>query len=77
VGDQHHGFAFGLELLEDAEQVIGLLRGQHAGGLVEDQDLGAAEERLEDLDALLDADGQFLDDGVGIDLELVFLARAA
>jgi hypothetical protein len=65
-----------LSCFEDAEQVIGLLGGQHAGGLVEDQDLGAAVERLEDLDALLQADGQFLDDGIGIDLEL-YSARAA
>jgi hypothetical protein len=73
VGDQQDGFAFGLELLEDTEQVIGLRRGQHAGGLVEDQDLRTAVQRLEDLDALLYADGQFLDDGIGIDLELIFL----
>jgi hypothetical protein len=73
VGDQQDGFAFGLELLENPEQVIGLGRGQHAGRLVEDQDLGATVERLEDFDTLLDADGQFLDDGIGIDLELIFL----
>jgi hypothetical protein len=62
-----------LSCFEDLEQVIGLRRGQHAGRLVQDQDLGAAVERLEDLHPLLDADRQFLDDGIGIDLELVFL----
>ena len=45
-----------LQLLEDAEQVVGLGRRQHAGRLVEDQDVGAAVERLQDLDALLQAD---------------------
>lgn len=45
-----------LELLEDAERVIGLGRRQHAGGLVEDEDVGAAIERLQDLDALLQAE---------------------
>ena len=62
---------------EDAEQVIGLVGRQHAGGLVEDQRLGAPEQRLEDFDALLQADGQLADDGVGIDLEFIVAARAA
>ena len=47
----------------------GLLRGQHGGRLVEDQDLGAAVEGLEDLDPLLDADRQVADQRVGVDLE--------
>ena len=72
VGDQHDGLALLLELLEDAEQMVGLGRRQHAGRLVEDQDLGAAIERLEDFDALLQADRQLLDDRVGIDLQPVF-----
>ena len=52
--------------------MIGLGRRQHAGRLVEDQDFGAAIERLQDLDALLQADRQFLDDRIGIDLQAVF-----
>jgi hypothetical protein len=62
-----------LSCFEDPEQVIGLGRGQHAGRLVEDQDLGAAVERLQDLDTLLESDRQLLDDGIRIDLELIFL----
>ncbi len=72
VGDEDDGLALFLELLEDAEQMIGLGRRQHAGRLVEDQDVGAAIERLQDLDALLQADRQFLDDRVGIDFQPVF-----
>ena len=72
VRDENDRLALILELLEDTEEVVGLGRRQHAGRLVEDQDLGAAIERLEDLDALLQADRQFLDDGVRIDLEAVF-----
>ena len=52
--------------------MVGLGRRQHAGRLVEDQDLGAAIERLQDLDALLQADRQLLDHRVGIDLQPVF-----
>ena len=72
VGDQHHRFSLLLQLLEDAEQMVGLGRRENARGFVQDQDLGAAIERLEDLDALLQADRQFLDEGVGIDLQAVF-----
>ena len=72
VGDEDDRLALVLELLEDAEQMVGLGRRQHAGRLVEDQDVGAAIERLQDLDALLQADRQFLDDRVRIDLQPVF-----
>ena len=49
---------------------IGLLRRQHGGRLVEDEDVRAAVERLEDLDPLLLADGDALDALVGIDREV-------
>ena len=48
-----------------------LRRGEHRGRLVQDQDLDAAVERLQDLDALLLADGEVLDRRVRIDLEPV------
>ena len=57
---------------EDAEEVVGLVGRQHAGRLVEDQRVGAAIERLQDLHALLQADRQLADDRVGIDLQRVF-----
>ena len=57
--------------------MVGLLRREHAGRLVQDQDVGAAEERLEDLDPLLHADRQVCDRRVEIDLEpVVALERA-
>ena len=54
---------------EDGEDLLGLLRGQDRRGLVEDEDPGIAIEGLEDLDALLPADGQVADLGLGVDLE--------
>ena len=51
--------------------MVGLLRGEHTGGLVQDQDVGAAEQGLQDLDALLHAHGQIADDGVERDVEPV------
>ena len=62
---------------EDAEQVIGLIRRQYAGGLVEDQDLGALEQGLQDFNTLLQADGQFADDGIGIDIQSHIRVRDA
>jgi hypothetical protein len=77
VRDEHDGLALALERAEDLEQAIGLLRREHRGRLVEDQDLGAAMQRLEDLDALLQADRQVADHGVGIDLEAVLRLELA
>ena len=53
-----------LQRPHDVHQVVGLLRGEHRGRLVEDQHLGVADQRLDDLDALLDADRQVLHQGV-------------
>ena len=67
VRDQDDGHAARAQGAQDAEQLIGLLRRQHRGRLVEDQDARAAIQRLQDLDALLLADRQVADQRVGID----------
>ena len=72
VGDQDDRLALVLQHFEDAEKVIGLGRRQHAGRLVEDQDFGAAIQRLEDFDALLQPNRKFLDHRVGLHLQPVF-----
>ena len=56
-----------LQLAQVVEQLVDLLRHQHGGRLVEDQDPGAAVEHLEDLDALPVADAERLDQRVGVD----------
>ena len=55
----------------DADQLVDLLRGQHRGRLVENQDLGVVGECLDDLHALLDSHRDVLDDRVGVDGEPV------
>jgi hypothetical protein len=75
VGDQDHGLALALERAKDPEQALGLLRRQDRRRFVEDQDLGAAMQRLQDLDALLKSDGQVADHGVGIDLKAIILRQ--
>ena len=63
VRDEDDRLALRLQRLDDREQLARLLRRQHGGGLVEDEDVGAAVERLQDLDALLLADADRLDRG--------------
>ena len=84
VGDQDHGPALFPERGQDPEQLVGLLRRQHPGRFVQDQGLGAAVQRLEDLHPLLDADRQVADRGIDVHLQPVLprqvgqrVARAA
>jgi hypothetical protein len=53
--------------------MIGFAGCQHAGRLVEDEHFGAAIERLQDLDALLQPDREIIDDRIGIDLQAIVL----
>ncbi len=71
VGDQDDRLALLLQPFQDAEQVVGLGRGQHARRFVQDQDVGLPVERLEDFDPLLVADRQVLDQRVGVDVQFV------
>ena len=48
---------------QQAEHLVGLVRGQHRGRLVEDQELPLQPELLEDLGLLLLAGGQLVDPG--------------
>ncbi len=71
VGDEDDGAAVGLELADDRQQLLDLRRREHRRRLVEDEAPGVAHQRLDDLDPLLDADGQVLDGGAGIDGQAV------
>ena len=62
VVDEDDRVALGLQLAQVAEQLLDLLGHQHGGRLVEDQDPGAAEEHLDDLDPLTLADLERLDE---------------
>ena len=73
VGDEEDALPFRREILHDLHELVDLLRREHRGGLVEDEDLVVAIEHLEDLGTLLHTDGDVLDDRVRIDLQAVFL----
>ncbi len=71
VRDEDDGAAVVTQALEDAIEVLDLLRSQESSRLVEDQDAAALVERPKDLDALLDADGEILDAFMRVDLQAV------
>ena len=73
VGDDDDALAVLDEVVHDGDELRDLLRREGRGGLVQDQDVRAAVERLEDLDALLHADGDVLDLGVRVDGQAVAL----
>jgi hypothetical protein len=64
VGDEDDRLSLVGEAAQDDEEMIGLLRRQHRGRLVENEDLGATVKHLDDLDALLQPDREILDDRV-------------
>ena len=67
----------GGELAQRTEELVDLLGHEHGRRLVEDEDVGAAVQDLEDLDALLVADAEIAHQFVGVDLEAVLLAEFA
>src|SRR5438552_9967988 len=67
---EDHEHAYSGQNTEDLEELVGFLWSQDGGRLVEDQDVGVAVERLQDLDALLLANCDLLDAGLGIDREV-------
>ena len=75
VGDEQDGFALCRQVLHDLHQLVDLLRRQHSGGLVEDQDLIVPVEHLQDLRALLHAHGDILHQCVRVHLQAVLLRQ--
>ena len=75
VGDEDDRLVLRLQHPQHFEQLIGLRGRQHRRRLVEHEDFRAAHQRLQDFDALLQADRKLADDRVGVDLERVFLGQ--
>ena len=73
VADVEDGAAFGLEAFQHDEELVGLLRRQHRGRLVQDQEFRILHQRADDLDALALADRQLPDLAPGIERQAVGL----
>src|SRR5271163_5134749 len=71
VADVENGTTLAPKPLQNDEELIGLLRGEHGRRLVEDQELGILHERAHDLDALPLADRQLPDLALGIERQPV------
>ena len=69
VGDEYDGCSRLAQLAHDRHELVGLLWGQYGRRLVEHEHTGIPRQRLDDLDALLHADGQVFDERVGIHVE--------
>ena len=76
VRDEDHRLAARREAADHLEELLRLLRREHGGRLVEDEDVRVAVERLQDLDALLLADGDVLDPRRRVDRQPVAVARS-
>ena len=74
VGDDDDGLAVGAHIAQHVEELLGLLRGEDGGGLVEDERVRAAVEDLDDLDRLLLGDGHIVDLLGRVDVEAVAVA---
>ena len=75
VRDEDHRLSLLRHRAQRPEQRVGLLRREHRGRLVHDQDARLAVEGLQDLDALLLADRELPDPSPGIDCKAVAFAK--
>ena len=80
VRDDDDSLARIAHIAQHSKELVRLLRGQHGGRLVEDEDVRAAVERLDDLHGLLLGDGHIVYLLPGVDLKAVegaYLLNAA
>ncbi len=75
VGDEDDRSALVTECAHDLHEFVDLLRREDGRGFVEDQVLRSPCEGFQDLDPLLDADGEILDECVRIDGEVVAIGE--
>ena len=74
VGNEDDGVALFLQVDQLPEELHGLLGGEHGGGLVQDQDLGAPDQSLQYFHLLLHAHGDVHDLGVGVHFQIKLFA---
>ena len=74
VRNDNQGFAVGLHVAHNGKQLVGLLRRQYGGRLIQNQNIRAAVEHLHDFDGLLLGNRHIVDLHVGVDFEAVLLA---
>ena len=71
MGDKDDRLALALEVLHDDHQFVDLLRRQDSRRLVEDQDFVVTVEHFQNFGTLLHADGDVLDESIGVDVQAI------
>ena len=61
MGNDDDGVALGAHFAQDSKELVRLLRGQHGGGLVQNQNIRAAAEHLDDFHRLFFTHGHVVD----------------
>ena len=69
VGDEQNGAALVAQHPQHVEQLLGFLRREYGSGLIQDQNTGAAVQRLQDFKALTVPDRQVLHQRVQVNFE--------
>ena len=77
VGDDDDGLAGVAHVAQHGEKPVRLLRGEHGGGLVQNQNVRAAVENFDDLDGLLLGNGHVVDLLIRVYLKAVGVADLA
>ena len=75
VGDKENTLSLPRHPLHDLHQVLNLLRRQHRGRLVKNQNLIIPVEHLQDLGPLLHTDRDILDHGIRVNAQAVLLGE--
>ena len=75
VRDVEDRFAFRAQPLQRLEQLVGFLRRQHRGRLVEDDELRRLQQAADDLDALALADRKVADQRIRIERQAVAVGK--
>ena len=75
MGDDDDRFAVALHVAHNGKQLVCLLRGEHGSRLVQNQNVRAAVEHLDDLNGLLLRNGHIVDLLIGIYFKTVTLGN--
>ena len=75
MGDDDNGVALLAHVAQHLEELLSFLWGQNGRRLVQDQDMGAAVEHLDDFNRLLLADGHLIDLAVQVQFKTVLVQQ--
>ena len=77
VGDDDDGLAVSAHTAQNGKELVGLLGGEHGGGLIQDQDVRPPIEDLDNLYRLLLGDGHVVNLLGGVDVKAVAFTDGA